>query len=108
MKQYKLKAAPAALTKEIESQKAPKAKRILVGIDTGLGSNDTSRKVDHAAIGPVQNLRSQSQPPTGPVGRRTQAAGGPGQRTVIEPGLWELEELVAAAGLQGFAPYQAA
>ena len=86
MKQYKLKAAPAALTKEIESQKAPKAKRILVGIDTGLGSNDTSRKVDHAAIGPVQNLRSQSQPPTGPVGRRTKRLGAQGNALLLSQG----------------------
>src|ERR1700758_457394 len=61
MKQYKLKAAPAALTQEIKNQKAPKAKRILVGIDTGLGNNQASRKVDNAAIGPVQNLRSESE-----------------------------------------------
>src|ERR1700758_2891849 len=61
MKQYKLKAAPAALTQEIKNQKAPKAKRILVGIDTGLGNNQASRKVDNAAIGPVQNLRSETE-----------------------------------------------
>jgi transposase len=61
MKEYKLKAAPAALTKEIKNQKAPKAKRILVGIDTGLGSQQASRKVDNAAIGPVQNLRSETE-----------------------------------------------
>jgi hypothetical protein len=30
MKEYKLKAAPAALRQEIKNQKAPKAKRILV------------------------------------------------------------------------------
>ena len=61
MKEYKLKAAPAALTKEIKNQKAPKAKRILVGIDTGLGDNQASRKVDNAAIGPVQKLRSETE-----------------------------------------------
>src|SRR6201988_5112860 len=61
MKEYKLKAAPAALTQEIKNQKAPKAKRILVGIDTGLGNNQASRKVDNAAIGPVQNLRSETE-----------------------------------------------
>src|SRR5215468_2236545 len=61
MKQYKLKAAPAALTQEIKNQKAPKAKRILVGIDTGLGDNQASRKVDNAAIGPVQKLRNETE-----------------------------------------------
>jgi transposase len=61
MKEYKLKAAPAALTKEIKNQKAAKAKLIAVGIDTGLGSYQTSRKVDNAAIGPVQNLRSETE-----------------------------------------------
>jgi transposase len=61
MKEYKLKAAPAALRQEIKNQKAPKAKRILVGIDTGLGNNQASRKVDNAAIGPVQNLRSETE-----------------------------------------------
>ena len=61
MEEYKLKAAPAALTKEIKNQKAPKAKLILAGIDTGLGNNQASRKVDNAAIGPVQNLRSETE-----------------------------------------------
>ena len=61
MKEYKLKAAPAALTKEIKNQKVPKAKRILVGLDTGLGNNQASRKVDNAAIGPVQNLRNETE-----------------------------------------------
>src|ERR1700741_5179589 len=61
MKECKLKAAPAALRQEIKNQKAPKAKRILVGIDTGLGNNQASRKVDNAAIGPVQNLRSETE-----------------------------------------------
>src|SRR6516225_12245459 len=61
MKQYTLKAAPAAEAKEIKNQKAPKAKRILVGLDTGLGTNQACRKVDNAAIGPVQNLRSETE-----------------------------------------------
>jgi transposase len=61
MKEYKLKAAPAALTKEIKNQKAPKAKLIAVGLDTGLETNQASRKVDNAAIGPVQNLRNETE-----------------------------------------------
>jgi hypothetical protein len=36
MKKYTLKAAPAASAKELKDQKAPKAKRILVGSDTHL------------------------------------------------------------------------
>ena len=61
MKQYTLKAAPAAEAKEIKNQKAAKAKLIAVGLDTGLGIYQASRKVDNAAIGPVQNMRSQSE-----------------------------------------------
>jgi hypothetical protein len=34
MKNYTLKAAPAALAKELKNKKAPKAKRMAVGIDT--------------------------------------------------------------------------
>src|SRR5215470_9847672 len=61
MKQYTLKAAPAAEAKEIKNQKAAKAKLIAVGLDTGLGNNQASRKVDNAAIGPVQNLRNETE-----------------------------------------------
>jgi transposase len=61
MKQYTLKAAPAAEAKEIENQKAAKAKLIAVGLDTGLGNNQASRKVDNTAIGPVQNLRNETE-----------------------------------------------
>jgi len=61
MKQYTLKAAPTAEAKEIKNQKAAKAKLIAVGLDTGLGSYQASRKVDNAAIGPVQNMRSETE-----------------------------------------------
>src|SRR5499427_1707484 len=61
MKQNTLKAAPAAEAKEIKNQKAAKAKLIAVGLDTGLGNNQASRKVDNAAIGPVQNLRNETE-----------------------------------------------
>src|SRR6516162_10996515 len=61
LKDGTLKATPVACAKEIKNEKAPKAKLIAVGIDTGLGNNQASRKVDNAAIGPVQNLRSETE-----------------------------------------------
>jgi len=61
LKDDTLKATPAARAKEIKDEKAAKAKLIAIGIDTGLGSNQASRKVDNAAIGPVQNLRSETE-----------------------------------------------
>jgi transposase len=61
MKTYNLEAAPAALTKQIKNQKAPKAKLIAVGIDAHLRGYQVSRKVDNAAVGPVQNLRSETE-----------------------------------------------
>ena len=61
MKTYNLEAAPTALTKEIKNQKAPKAKLIAVGIDAHLRGYQASREVDNAAVGPVQNLRSETE-----------------------------------------------
>jgi transposase len=61
MKQYALEAAPAAVTKELKDQKAPKAKRIAVGADVHLRGYQAARKVDNAAIGAVANLRSQEE-----------------------------------------------
>jgi hypothetical protein len=61
MKTHNLEAAPTALTKEIKNQKAPKAKLIAVGIDAHLRGYQASREVDNAAVGPVQNLRSETE-----------------------------------------------
>jgi transposase len=59
MKQYRLKAAPTALSKEPDSQKGPKAKRILVGVDAHLRAYHAARKIDNAAIGAVAKFPSQ-------------------------------------------------
>jgi len=59
MKQYKLKAALTALSKEPDSQKSPKAKRILAGVDAHLRAYHAARKIDNAAIGAVAKFRSQ-------------------------------------------------
>jgi nucleotide-binding universal stress UspA family protein len=40
------------------------------------------------------------QPATRSTGPRTQARGRPGQRHALEPGFWELEQLVATEGLE--------
>ena len=61
MKKYDLQAAPAALPKELKKQKAPKAKRIVVGTDTHLRSYQAARKVDNAAIGAVMKFQSESE-----------------------------------------------
>src|SRR5579864_246372 len=59
MKTYTLEAAPAASAIELKNQKSAKAKRILVGVDAHLRSYQGARKVDNAAIGVVENFRSQ-------------------------------------------------
>ena len=61
MKQYSLKTAPTALSKEQESQNSPKAKRIVMGVDVHLKSYQVARKIDNSAIGPVARFRSQSE-----------------------------------------------
>ena len=47
----------------------------------------------------AQEQTAFGQPATRSIGRRTQAAGSQGQRDALEPGLWELEQLVATEGL---------
>ena len=60
-KQYTLEATPVASAKQIKDQKAPKAKRIVVGPDVHLRGYQVARKVDNAAIGAVANLRSEAE-----------------------------------------------
>jgi transposase len=61
MKKYTVEAAPAASAKELETQKAPKAKQIVVGVDAHLRGYQVARKVDNAVIGAVVNLRSEAE-----------------------------------------------
>jgi transposase len=61
LKDDTLKATPAGRAKEIKNEKAAKAKLIAVGVDAHLKGYQASRKVDNAAIGPVQNLRSETE-----------------------------------------------
>ena len=61
MKTYTLEAAPAASAKELKTQEAPKAKRIVIGTDVHLRGYQAARKVDNAAIGAVANLRSETE-----------------------------------------------
>src|SRR5215469_9117172 len=56
---YKLKAAPAAQI--VKSQKAPSAKRIIIGVDVHLRSYYAARKVDNAAVGTVAKFGSQQE-----------------------------------------------
>jgi transposase len=59
LKDDTLKATPVARAKEIKNQRAAKAKQIAVGIDVHLRGYQVSRKVDNAAVGVVQSLRSE-------------------------------------------------
>jgi transposase len=59
MNNYKLKAAPTAVSKEQNNQKIAKAKRIAIGVDAHLESYQTARKIDNQAVGVVQTLRSK-------------------------------------------------
>ena len=56
---YKLKAAPTAVSKEQNSQKQPKANRIVIGVDAHLKSYQAARKIDNGAVGVAQTLRSK-------------------------------------------------
>jgi transposase len=60
-RQYTLEATPVASAKEPKTEKAPKAKRILIGTDVHLRGYQATRKVDSAAMGVVANLRSESE-----------------------------------------------
>ena len=59
MKIYNLKAAPIASVEELKNEKRPKAKQILLGTDTHLRGYQVGRKIDHAAVGVVENFRSE-------------------------------------------------
>jgi transposase len=59
MKTYILKAAPTACAVELKSEKTPKAKRILLGIDVHLRGYQAARKVDDGVIGVVDTFRSE-------------------------------------------------
>lgn len=61
MKNYTLQAAPTAIPKELKNQKAPKAKRIVVGSDVHLRSYQAARKVDNLAVGAVMKFRSETE-----------------------------------------------
>src|SRR5258706_4148424 len=60
MNKYKLKAAPTAVSKEQNSQKNPKANRILIGVDAHLKSYEAARKIDNGAVGVAQSFRSKA------------------------------------------------
>jgi transposase len=59
MKQYKLKAAPTAVSKEQNRQKEPKANRIVIGVDVHLKSYQAARKIDNGAVGVAQTFGSK-------------------------------------------------
>ena len=60
MIEYKLKAAPTAVSKEQNSEKEPKANRIAIGVDTHLKSYQAARKIDKGAVGVAQTFRSKA------------------------------------------------
>src|SRR5258707_7597078 len=59
MNEYKLKPQPTAVSKEQNSQKNPKANRILIGVDAHLKSYEAARKIDNGAVGVAQSFRSK-------------------------------------------------
>jgi transposase len=59
MTNYKLQAAPTALSEEQNSQKEPKANRIDIGVDAHLKSYQAARKIDNGAVGVAQTFQSQ-------------------------------------------------
>src|SRR5260221_13891394 len=59
MKNYKLKAAPTAISKEQKGQKESKAKRILIGVDAHLESYQAASKIDNGAGGVAQSFGSK-------------------------------------------------
>jgi len=58
---YKLKAAPTAISKEQNSQRGAKANRIVLGVDVHLKSYEAARKIDNDSVGVVQRLRSKEE-----------------------------------------------
>src|SRR5215469_11739027 len=59
MIKYKLEAAPTAVSKKQNSQKEPKANRIVIGVDAHLKSYQAARKIDNGAVGVALTLRSK-------------------------------------------------
>ena len=59
MIEYKLKAAPTAVSKEQNSQEEPKANRIAIGVDAHLKSYQAARKIDNGAVGVAQSFGSK-------------------------------------------------
>src|SRR5258708_37760596 len=59
MKQYKLKAAPTAISQEQKGPKGSKAKRILIGVDAHLESYQAASKIDNGAVGVAQSFGSK-------------------------------------------------
>jgi transposase len=61
MNKNTLMAAPAAGARELKSQKGPKAKRIVLGVDVHLRGYQAGRKVDNGPIGGVANFRTEAE-----------------------------------------------
>src|SRR5258707_12021220 len=59
MKNYKLNAAPTAISKEQKGQKGSKAKRILIGVDAHVESYQAASKIDNGAVGVAQSFGSK-------------------------------------------------
>jgi hypothetical protein len=59
MIEYKLKAAPTAVSNEQNSQKEPKANRIAIGVDAHLKSYQAARRIAQAAVGVAQEQRNR-------------------------------------------------
>jgi transposase len=56
---YKLKAAPTAMSQEQNSQKEAKAKRIAIGVDVHLKSYQGAQKIDNGTVGVAQSYPSK-------------------------------------------------
>lgn len=56
-----LETALSVNAEELKTEKRPKAKRIVVGVDVHLRSCQAARKIDNGAVGPVAKFRSQAE-----------------------------------------------
>ena len=58
---YKLKAAPTAISEKQNRQKELKANRMVIGVDVHLKSYEAARKIDNDSVGVVQRWRSKEE-----------------------------------------------
>src|SRR5258708_39523728 len=102
MKQYKLKAAPTAISQEQKGPKGSKAKRILIGVDAHLESYQAASKIDNGAGGVAQSFGSKEALLLG-VGKQLQQAAEVVVVLQAGPLGYSLYRDLSAGGIKGLA-----